>query len=130
MGFQIKNDKGIALSMNELDKEAAEFWGVPVHETNYAHPCNNSIGNWFDTIGFNIHRPGTYTSGWRNVIVTMYQMFSSGYMIDDKQRNNVVIKPIEEQIKRITDINEFMSPYVGLVNHWIAKGYTCHQTNN
>lgn len=38
MSFQIKNEEGQPLLMSQLDSEAAEFWGKPVHEKQYAYP--------------------------------------------------------------------------------------------
>ena len=91
--FQILDKNGKALTMAELDKEAAEFWGKEVHPKHYANPfpdkkasedaplsekiriehenARNNISNWFDVIGWNIANQGTYTYGWHNVVHTM-----------------------------------------------------------
>ena len=91
--FQILDKDAKALTMAELDKEAAEFWGKEVHPKHYANPFPDKIAderasfaermkierenawnnnfNWFDIIGWNIANQGTYTYGWQNVVYTM-----------------------------------------------------------
>ena len=91
--FEILNKEGKALTMGELDKEAAEFWGKEVHPKHYANPFPDKVAderasfaermkierenawnnnfNWFDIIGWNIANQGTYTYGWQNVVYTM-----------------------------------------------------------
>ena len=91
--FQILDKDANALTMGELDKEAAEFWGKEVHPKHYANPfpekrasedaslsekmrikyenAMNNSSNWFDVIGWNIANQGTYTYGWHNVVYTM-----------------------------------------------------------
>ena len=92
-GFQIKNAEGVAISLNDLDIEAATFWGKKVEEKSYADPTpeftnpDNLEGdelfrakmkhefsrwsNWKDQIGWYIAYQKNYTSGWNNVIYTM-----------------------------------------------------------
>ena len=91
--FRILDKDGKALTMAELDKEAAEFWGKEVHPKHYANPFPDKVAsedaplsekiriehenalnngsNWFDIIGWNIANQGNYTTGWRNVVRTM-----------------------------------------------------------
>ena len=91
--FKILDKNGKTLTMGELDKEAAEFWGKEVHPKHYANPFTdkkiskdtpyseavrierenamNNVSNWFDVIGWNIANQGTYTYGWHNVVHTM-----------------------------------------------------------
>ena len=91
--FKILDKNGKALTMGELDKEAAEFWGKEVHPKHYANPFPDKIAderasfaermkierenawnnnfNWFDIIGWNIANQGNYTYGWQNVVYTM-----------------------------------------------------------
>ena len=91
--FRILNANGEALTMGELDAEAAAFWGKEVNPKNYANPfpeqevsenasdyekirvqstnaLNNAL-NWYDVIGLNIANQGNYTSGWQNVAYTL-----------------------------------------------------------
>ena len=91
--FQILDKDGKALTMAELDKEAAEFWNKKVHPKYYANPfpdkvadegasfsekiriesknALNNASNWFDVIGWNIANQGKYTFSWQNVAHTM-----------------------------------------------------------
>ena len=91
--FQILNKDGKALTMAELDKDAAEFWGKEVHPKHYANPfpdkvaderasfaermkienenALNNVSNWFDIIGWSVANQGNYTTGWQNVVHTM-----------------------------------------------------------
>ena len=91
--FQILDKDAKALTMAELDKEAAEFWGKEIDPKNYANPfpkkvadenaslsekmrirfenAQNNTCNWFNVIGWNIANQGTYTYGWQNVVHTM-----------------------------------------------------------
>ena len=91
--FKILDKNGKALTMGELDKEAAEFWGKEVHPKHYANPFPNKVAsenatisekikiehenarnngsNWFDIIGWNIANQGNCTTGWQNVVHTM-----------------------------------------------------------
>ena len=91
--FEILDKNAKALTMAELDKEAAEFWGKEIDPKHYANPfpkkvadedaplsekmrikyenARNNACNWFDVIGWNIANQGTYTYGWHNVVHTM-----------------------------------------------------------
>lgn len=91
--FQILDKDANALTMAELDKEAAEFWGKEIDPKHYANPfpkkvadenaslsekmrvkyenAMNDTFNWFDVIGWNIANQGNYTYGWQNVVHTM-----------------------------------------------------------
>ena len=91
--FQILNANGQALTMAELDKEAAEFWGKEIDPKNYANPfpdkvadegasfaermkidrdnALNNAQNWFDIIGRAIANQENYTTGWQNVAHTL-----------------------------------------------------------
>lgn len=91
--FQILNANGQALTMKELDKEAAEFWGKEIHPKHYANPfpdkvadegasfaervkidrdnALNNAQNWFDIIGRAIADQENYTTGWQNVAHTL-----------------------------------------------------------
>lgn len=41
--FRILNAEGKAITMGELDKEAAAFWNKEVHPKNYANPFPDVI---------------------------------------------------------------------------------------
>lgn len=91
--FRILDANGTALSIKQLDVEAAEFWNKPVHEKYYANPtqpipitddmsddeqicidienaCRETI-SWYDSVGWTIANQGNYTSGWPNVAHTL-----------------------------------------------------------
>ena len=91
--FQILNPAGQAIPIGELDREAAAFWGKPLHEKQYANPTPiftnpknlegrelsaamfkhelNQVGNWYDIIGWHISTQGNECSGWSNVAASM-----------------------------------------------------------
>ena len=91
--FQVLDKDAKALTMAELDKEAAEFWGKEIDPKHYANPfpeekvsedaplsekirikyenARNNACNQFDVIGWNIANQGNYTYGWQNVVHTM-----------------------------------------------------------
>lgn len=153
--FKILDKNGKALTMGELDKEAAEFWGKEVHPKHYANPfpdepisqdatisekirinhknALNNVHNWFDVIGLNIACQGDYTSGWQNVVHTMVVQ-SLGDCLVSLRRD----KPIElAEFVGDTEMHlgsnweeelyatlNYYKPFVDLINHWMAKGYT------
>lgn len=119
MGFQIRNAEGIAIPINELDKEAAAFWGHPVWDKNYITPSGSwNSTNWFDSIGWNIHAQGHYTKGWNNVKCSMMSVHTAEFgMLTE-----------EEQLQRVVSNNLYLKPYMELIDHWAAKGYTPHKT--
>lgn len=96
MGFQIHNAEGKAISIKELDVEAATFWGKEVHPTSYACPqmrkkdesgWNYAMRyvNWFDVIGWCIHNQGHACSGWSNVVSTMIAETIGMHFIDTSE---------------------------------------------
>ena len=153
--FQILDKDCKALTMTELDKEAAEFWGKEVNPKYYANPfpikkasegasysevmhierenAQNNGSNWFDIIGWNIANQGNYTHGWRNVVHTMVTQ-SLGECLINLNKD----KPIELdkfvgdteihledscEVKLYSTLN-YYKPFIDLINHWMAKGYT------
>ena len=139
--FKILDKNGKALTMGELDKEAAEFWGKEVHPKHYANPFPDkkiskdtpyNVHNWFDVIGLNIACQDDYTSGWQNVVHTMVVQ-SLGDCLVSLRRD----KPIElAEFVGDTEIHlgnsweeelystlNYYKPFVDLINHWMAKGY-------
>ena len=165
MGFQIKNKEGEAIAINELDKEAAEFWGKEVHKKDYANPSvitedmtsfekamAEVSSNWFDIIGYCIHTEGNACSGWPNVVATMIaehigmkfidtsegyqdrpivlpQFVSSKYLNAEGEERPAMHLP-DELEQRIYGLYMFYEPYINLINHWKAKGYTPHKVED
>lgn len=136
-GFQILNSNGVSISINELDKEACEFWGVKLHPKHYASPENERI-NWYDSIGWNISI--TEKPTWRKVIKSLvYDSFFDGLVVEDKEsKQNHFAKFLVtgqneegENILHLQDDTEIQiyitmqvhQKYIDLINHWTSKGY-------
>lgn len=128
MGFQIHNKDDQAINLNELDKEAAEFWGKTLDKASYAYPTKgpDHTGNWFDVIGYQIHNPETnYTSGWNNIKASLWSVQSTSmydklfdekkYVDNDKEFTSLDIA--------LMVTKEFLKPYFDLIDHWESKGY-------
>lgn len=153
--FQILNTNGQALTMKELDKEAAEFWGKEVNPKYYANPfpnkvadegaslsekiriqsenARNNVSNWFDIIGWNIANQGNYTSGWQNVVHTMVTENLGECLVSLRKDEPIKLAEFvgdteihlgdSWEIKLYSALN-YYKPFVDLINHWMAKGYT------
>jgi hypothetical protein len=119
MGFQILNRDKEPISMKELDAEAVALWGVEPDEKMYAGPLPKppeddmeayfdwfrSNGNWFDQIGYRIHRHNIYD--WDDL--------KALYI------SNLIFKFSMEKIMAIPVV----AGYLKLIDHWASKGYTC-----
>lgn len=146
--FQILNAEGKTLTMAELDKEAAEFWDKEVDPKHYANPfpkeegnsfsamqtnaLNNSL-NWFDIIGWNIANQGNYTSGWQNVAHTMVTKTLGECLVSLHKDKPIKLAEfigddnihLEESCEtRLFATLNYFKPFIDLINHWMAKGYT------
>lgn len=113
MQFQIKNKEGNPIPINDLDKEAAQFWNKSVHPTQYAfpytYPENGSFqeciaaswmpaNNWYDMIGFNI-----------------------------ASRKATTWEELRHELLRNTfdgEMNPVLQPHFDLIDLWESKGYT------
>lgn len=153
--FKILDKNGKALTMAELDKEAAEFWNKEVHPKHYANPfpekkvskdtsyseavrierenALNNTSNWFDIIGWNIANQGNYTSGWRNVVHTMVAENLGECLVRlNKDKPIELAKFVGDKEMHLSSSWEeelyatlnYYKPFVDLINHWMAKGYT------
>lgn len=153
--FQILNANGQALTMKELDKEAAEFWGKEVDPKHYANPFHKKVAdegasfsekiqierdnalnngsNWFDIIGWNIANQGNYTSGWRNVVHTMVTENLGECLVRlNKDKPIELAEFVGDTEMHLEDSWEeelyatltYYKPFIDLINHWMAKGYT------
>lgn len=151
-GFQILNKDNQAITINELDKEAAEFWGREFDKRMFASPkphgyeemteiqkIQSTLANWYDTIGWNIAHQGNYTSGWNNVINSMmserigHAVLGDSFAIPEMQHYE--IPNSDGTSKNVMHFNDDMEvelywtlqyykPYLELIRHWEAKGYT------
>lgn len=102
--------------------------------------------NWFDVIGYCIHSQGNACSGWSNVVATMMaeslgmhfidttegykdrpvplvDFVSSEKLNDDGTTTKVLHLPDSIEVK-IYGTLSFYKPFIELINHWHAKGYT------
>lgn len=131
MGFQIKNKEGEAITIKELDKEAAEFWGKEVHPKWYANPVKPRDGessidtmrremstNWFDCIGYQIHKPSNEDyQGWDGVKRSLWSLHSSNWY------NKIMVWSEEEALIYLAVVKEHIQPYYELIDYWQSKGY-------
>ena len=108
MKFLILNEIGSALSMEELNKEAAEFFGVPYKEEEYAKPRGKSL-NWCCAIGYSMtNLPHKGLLHWNDLVKQIIQM-------------SVFYTNSFEEL--ITFIQTYR-PYIELCYYWKSKGYT------
>lgn len=146
--FKILNAEGEAITMAALDKEAAKFWGKEVDPKHYANPfpkeegdsfsaiCDNALNdahNWFDIIGWNIANQGDYTTGWQNVAHTMVTEGLGKCLVSLHKDKPVRLAEfvgdndihLEESYEtRLYATLNYYKPFIDLINHWMAKGYT------
>lgn len=115
MGFQIRNKANEPVTINDLDKEAAAFWGVELDERHYAAPTGCT--SWFESIGLYIHmqRPelgevGEVHVEWCNVVGLMMGYTLLGQNSDDLKAS----------------IDRYWANYIGLIRHWSNLGYKAY----
>lgn len=93
----------------------------------------NNGSNWFDIIGWNIANQGNYTSGWQNVAYTMIAENLGECLISLHKDEPIKIAEFvgdkeihlgdNWEIKLFHTLN-YYKPFIDLINHWAAKGYT------
>lgn len=148
--FRILNKEGVAIDINDLDIEAAAFWGKEVEDKEYANPSKiedfesemkyhfNKLGNWFDIIGFKIAHLDelegypNYKSGWSAVISGIMGELSHRVMNDNLEllpysveEDNISLG--DKMTINILGILEYSKPYIALIKHWSDKGYKPQQ---
>lgn len=108
MKFQILDTEGNALSMGELDKEAAEFFGVPYSEKKYAKP-NPIATDWYNLIGYTIAN-SSYKGrlSWDDVVGHILRTVAFATDSFDELHNCIMA----------------YKPHIELCYYWKAKGYT------
>lgn len=152
MSFQILNKDGEPIPLNDLDREAAAFWGKEYDKKSYADPSpprkegeneidyyRRSRGNWFDVIGFNIHSQYGWCSGWANIVANMLSAMHMSFIDTSEGYQNRPVKvaefapnpkypgpalflPEEVEVEIYCTLG-FYKPYIELINHWQVKGY-------
>lgn len=107
MKFQILDAEGNALSMGKLDKEAAEFFGVPYSEKKYAKP-NPRATDWYNLIGYTIANfPYKGRLSWDDVVGRL--LCTAAFATDSfDELHNCIIA---------------YKPHIELCYHWKSKGY-------
>lgn len=118
-------------------------------ESNLDYLRRSMSANWFDIIGYAIANQGYYTSGWRNVVHYFFTTsVPSKFIKGDKNEPIPITKlrkciEVKEDGTQVNawhledDIEEsifgsclFYEPFIELINHWMAKGYTPKQIKN
>jgi len=117
MGFQILNAERVALSINDLDREACAFWGVEYNDRKYARPKMEDGDvldtNWFDCVGLYIHAQRRKDKPERDVEWCSVLGLMMGYLLLKKSSQEVAVS-----------IDAYWQPFISLVRHWNDKKYT------
>lgn len=117
-GFEIYNADGKEITYQELNQEAAEFWGVPVEEEPY-HMFNSARpkGKYFFDLYFGIIEPVLNLEegliDYHDLIGRMVGNLSGDFQINPRS------------LKKLIDN---MAPLIKLVRHWQDKGYKIYST--
>lgn len=142
VGFQICNKEGEAITINQLDKEAAEFWGKEPHVKWYATPTgqSNSYSNWYDMLGRAILDEDKYRTHWTNwsepykkmawceVVCRMSLVNINDVLVDANkpegaERYEMTIRSEKDAIEVLLGARMFLLPFMELAKHWEDKGY-------
>lgn len=109
MAFQILDKNNNALTMGELDKEAAAFWGVELDSKHNVSPKGREWpADWYNFIGLTISQMLNSKYQWFEVIGALCGTAAIG----------------ENTFDRILSSIEYYKPYIELCLHWQSKGYT------
>ena len=117
-GLEIYDTDGKEITYQELNEEAAEFWGVPVekekyHMFNSAHPK----GKFSHDLYFGIIEPAVECEegliDYHDLIGKMVGNLSGDYQINPRS------------LKMLIDN---VAPLIKLVRHWQDKGYRLYST--
>ena len=128
-GFQILNAEGVAIPINKIDREVAEFWGNKCLDNEYAKPLSRDKfpegikgsleyyqqTNWFDKIGWLIKDEWcTWKSLKGDIIACQKDLIAESLFNDD----------FMELVKLF---RELYKPWFDLIDHFKSKGYTPKQ---
>lgn len=107
MEFQILDSNKNAITIGNLDREAADFFGVEFDDKLYACPKGKRGLDWFNWIGYSIARqPKKGNREWREII-------------GDMTSTCAICKDKDEFFKDFENLRELIE----LCFHWKAKGY-------
>ena len=109
MKFAIYNKEGKPITMDELNREVAQFWKVNYTKTKYVSP-KGYFSTWLDTISTAI--AGTQSNHWIDVIGFFTKVATVGASIR------------EASFEGIIDALKYYKPYIELCLYWKAQGYT------
>lgn len=123
MSFEIHNPKGIVIPTEELNKEAAEFWGVKYDPDRETHPDlpHHWTNSWIGCIGYGISL-GAELKNWDDVKFTLWILQCRPLCSALYDRPE-----FERELKLV---REFLKPYYELIDHWKSKGYIPIQLNS
>ena len=105
MGFQIIYN-GRILILDEIDKEAAAFFGIKHNDNEYAKPPKYNF-DWFEIIGYSISDLDIRNINWTKVI---------GKILSNAASLTKSYDDLQESI-------EIHRPYIELCYYWQAKNY-------
>lgn len=105
MGFRIIHN-GHILTLDELNKEAAIFFGVNHNDKEYAKPPKYNF-DWFKIIGYSISDLDIHNINWAKVIGKILSNAAS------------LTRSYDDLQKSI----DMFRPYIELCYHWQAKKY-------
>lgn len=107
MQFQILNSDNQPITMGELDKEAAAFWGVETGEHHVAPKGHHWTENWFQFIGATIAQMPQRKYEWSDIIGKLCGIAAIG----------------ETSFPAVLDCIKCYEPFIELCLHWKAQGY-------
>lgn len=104
MAFEILDKENNAIQLDELDKQAAAFWGVDYSTSQYAKPKMHGE-NWFDIIGWEISHENC--NRWEQVRDGL-KARCGRYSDNGSEFDQYLI---------------FFKPFLDLVKHWAELGH-------
>ena len=111
--FKILDKDNNPIPINELDRQAAEFWDKELHPKQYASPEGKA--NWFDTLGWHIAQQNSSHFYGRNTWNTIKLSMFIGLSYDIVEHTNPAVYT-QAQIN-------YLKPYYDLIDHWASLGY-------
>lgn len=117
--FKILDKDNKPVTMNELDRIAATFWGKEIDKDRYANPYKGKamVPNWFDIVGWAIA-----TNGKREVEEWEVEKEGEGRVKDEARRSRWRI--IAEQVLSNLSLTSFISQDLTLISFTSGKPYS------
>lgn len=115
--FQILDEIGNPMRLQSLDIQASKLWKLEIDSKWYVAPNEESLGNWFDTIGWSISKQKDYINWglntWNTIKFDMLSIHAYAW---------VVLTPEEAGIKACNTMRK-LKPYFELIDYWESLGY-------